>query len=183
MVNPLQLKSAEELHFFWYLSELKECGYIDEFYYEPEPIKLSGTIEVEVEKQLKTKVKIEKKTLLQGHEYTMDFIIYWNPNAFGCFHNNDDTRFPFYATLENEVSISYVDVKGSWNMHNMNRLFAVNQKWVYDKFGIYIQKIVPEKLFKQTFTPRRFLTTDKSGKLRKIKHDCVLLEEYTAKEK
>jgi hypothetical protein len=51
---------------------------------------------------------------------------------------------------KNEV---VVDIKGTFNKYGDPKQFSLNQKWVYDKFDIYIEKIVPEKFFKKTWVP------------------------------
>ena len=40
----------------------------------------------------------------------------------------------------------------------------VNVKWCYDKFDIYIEKIVPEKFFKKTWVPEQVRLTPKQKK-------------------
>jgi len=55
----------------------------------------------------------------------------------------------------------------------MTRLAKINIKWVWDKYGVFVNIIIPEKHFDKTFTPKRFLTTDKSGKPRKIKYKNI----------
>ena len=60
----------------------------------------------------------------------------------------------------------------------MTRLFSINQKWMYSEHGIYIQKVIPQKLFADTFTPKRYLMTDGGGQARKIKWDVKSLEEF-----
>lgn len=96
---------------------------------------------------------------IRKHIYTPDFKIEWK-SCLEC------------------VSSDYIEIKPSFDSHNMTRLFTVNQKWVYAKYGIYVQKIVPEKLFKQTFIPDRFLRTDSGKQKRKIKFKYVRISEY-----
>ena len=72
---------------------------------------------------------------------------------------------------------SYIDVKGLFDRNKSNSTFSIIQKVLFSEKGIYAQKIVPEKLFERTFTPKKYLKTDKSGKPRKIKWEVKLLEE------
>ena len=68
----------------------------------------------------------------------------------------------------------------SMTVSTLKELFNGNKQlfentWIYDKWKLYINKCIPEQLFKDTFTPKRFLFTDKTGKPRKIKHKIVLI--------
>ena len=155
--------SKEEIYFSWYLDELFEAGYIDEYCRQPEPFSLFDPVKYNWIKPLKTKKKEMTTTLMRAHSYRADFQIFWLfNNAKGLFFDiNKLTAGPFFA----KYGISFIDVKPSFDQHNMTRLFHINQKWVHQRFGVYVQKIVPQKLFKATFTPNRYLYTDKSAKL------------------
>lgn len=145
-----QYKSKEELYFSWYLDELKEQGLISGYEYEIEPYVLFESFTY-YDQQFKKKINIRE------HIYTPDFIIYNNKTTWLSDH---------------------IETKGSFDKHNMIRLFSINQKWMMQKYGIYVQKIIPSKLFKSTFTPKRYLLTDSGIKSRKINHEVVLLEDY-----
>ena len=38
--------------------------------------------------------------------------------------------------------------------------FPLKQKWLYKDYGIYTNKIVPDKLFESTFTPKKVIDTE-----------------------
>ena len=59
----------------------------------------------------------------------------------------------------------------------MTRLATLNIKWLYQKYGIYTQVIIPERIFKKTFTPKLMLKT-KTGKDRKLNFIVRSLEDY-----
>lgn len=196
--------SNEELWVSYYLSELKAAGFVDEWKSQPQEYVLSESVVYTWTQTLKTKNKIKSSALLQGHKYTPDFSISWNSCARNVFFNTieDGINFkeiPFFAHSGSNVSI--IDVKPAFDMKNMTRLFTINQKWVMDKFGLYIQKIITSKelkhyhvvgnkkkkvyshstwsgLFPKTFVPERYFLTDKSGKPRKIKYEAIRLGEY-----
>ncbi len=63
-----------------------------------------------------------------------------------------------------------MDVKGGTGSffgknNNSAITFSTNQKWVYSKFGVYVQKIAitldDKGLFARTFTPRQVVIDEK----------------------
>lgn len=173
----IEYDSREEIYFVWYLDELQAAGYIEHYRYQPEPFSLFPPVKYNWIKPLKTKKKTMTTTLLRAHSYQADFEIYWCPMAEEVFFNNNKiTDAPFVA----KYLVSFIDVKPDYDMQNMTRLFHINQKWVHQQYGIYVQKIVPQELFKKTFIPERYLFTDKSLKPRKIDFNAVQLKERKA---
>ncbi len=191
--------SNEELWVSYYLDELKDAGFISEWKSQPQEYVLSEPVIYSWLQKLKTKNKMKSSALLQGHKYTPDFTISWNPCACGMFFNTTEglvnfKNIPFFA--HSGTNISIIDVKPAFDMNNMTRLFVINQKWMMEKFGLYVQKIMTMKetkhskkdstwsgLFPKTFTPERYFLTDKSGKPRKIRYDAIRLSEYLNKMK
>jgi len=176
--------SKEEIWFAWYLDELNAAGYIDFYRYQPSLFELSDSVKYPVDIQLKTKIKTVYKTLLQPHSYQCDFKIVWSAAAKNVFFtaNGNKKDFPFIArdVLDLEFR-SHVDIKPAHDLYNMTREFIINQKWVYQVHGVYVQKIVPAKLFKSTFTPERYYFTDKSLKPRKLAFQPVCLKAFKGK--
>jgi len=158
----VEVKSKEEQYFEWWLRELEGAGIIESYKYEPPPFLLSSRVTQTICKQLKTKTKFVDRTLLREHRYTLDFLIFWN-------------KTPKWLYAQN--LISHVDVKGSYARNFNDIAFGINQKWLYNDYGIYVQKVVPTKLFARSFTPKRYLLTDKSNKPRKINFKVTLLED------
>ena len=127
--------------------------------YHPSSFLLSKRQTVKVTKQLKTKTKVIDKFLLHPHKYTPDFVFYIT---------NFIERYE-HELIPCKKNIVFVDVKGVYagGRHNNSSVtFPISQKWVYDKYGIYINKVVPEKFFRKTFVPKE-LTIGKTGKLLK----------------
>jgi hypothetical protein len=158
----MNLRSKEELYFTWWLDELRANGFIIEYDYEPITLTLSEKVEIPVTKVTFTKKGLRKeevkmKTILHAHEYTPDFKI--------KFSDERIIKVPLITSVDEYV---WIDVKSDWNQNNMNREFSINQKWVYQKHNKFVNKVVPEKLFKATFTPERYLLTDVTNKPRKI---------------
>lgn len=196
----MDFDSNEELYFSWWLDELKSKGVILHWTYQPKKFTLFEPVVIPYEKVLKTKTNIEECTLMQGHEYTADFLIYWHKKAYKKLHypifeisNRPIKSYPFVSNIKKETDIymSVVDVKGSFNQNDAWRRFSIDQKWVYQKYGIYVNKIVPHPsvskdgkpkpasaLFLRTFMPERFLITDKSMRQRKIKYQYQTIDMF-----
>ena len=183
-----QADSKEEVYFSWWLDELLEAGYIAAHAYHPTTYDLSPNQEYSVNVHLKTKTNVEEKTLLQPHTYTPDFSIVWNPKAYGIFFYSladgfNIKKIPLVAKLHgNMYDETVIDIKppqSKWGKSYME-VFSINQKWTYEKHGVYVQKVVvvgakskktkkvTTGLFPTTFTPERYLMTDTAIKPRKL---------------
>jgi len=183
--------SNEEMYFSWYLDELKDNGYISS-YSRSKSYVLSEPLTSTYIKQMKRVAnKIIDYSYLRGHIYTPDFCIEWTEKARGIFfHDCFDTsskinNFPFMTYIteqDGKVSIcSEVEVKAIFDQNNMTRLAIINIKWLYDKFEILTTVIKPQKLFKETFTPDKYLTTNKSKQGRKIQWKVNSISEFINK--
>ena len=177
--------SNEEIYFSWYLKELADKGIIINWEYHPKTFILSEKVTHVFHKQLKTKDVVKNSVILNDHRYQADFLIHWNAGwegrIFMCLDGLLSTRYAFIANINKEgVPFSVIDIKGSFaRPHNNSAItFPLNQKWVYQKYNIYVQKIIPQHLFKETFVPVRFLLTDKSGRARRIDYKPISISQY-----
>lgn len=184
----MRFESEEERLFYLYCKELEEEGYIESFDYQPEPFILLEDVKYNWKKTLKTKIKEMESKLFQGHIYTPDFKIYWNEHSRNVFFNEIEdqvklTEVPFIA----QDKISYIETKGAFDFNNMTRLAIINIKWVYDKYGIYVNKIIPNGkktcLFAKTFVPKEAILTAKTKKPKKYKFKVNSLEDYLKRRK
>lgn len=170
-----QFKSDEELYFSWWLDELKEKCIIIRWEYEYLSYLLSPCV-----KQL---VNGKSKTLLQEHSYTPDFHIIWNVNY---------TDKLGLRLQKEDMLGSLVDVKGGYSNNFNDMRFPLNQKWLYYKYGLYVNKIIPVSgfrinskkqkvlkkcLFSETFTPKKYLLTA-TGKQRVIHWKVKTIEQF-----
>lgn len=148
--------SDEEWHIHNWLHEAEAYGLVRDIVYQPGPFELAPRASVKVLKQLKTKTKEVDKFLFHPHTYTPDF-------AFTRVHDALTGVFvhPQASLYGRRVTI---DVKGGFNRFGDQKQFAINQKWMWQKFGIYVEKIVPEKLFKKTWVPEVCRLTPKQKK-------------------
>ena len=194
-----EFESREEQYFRWYLDELSEAGLIRSVKYQPAAFKLFNGAQHEWVERLKTKTKEHVSNLLSGHQYQADFIIWWNREAEGILfaditksQKRNIKQFPFIANVQKGGKpYSVVDVKGNYDQNDSIRRFFVDQKWVWQNFGVYVQKAVcaPRKakngswtpansLFLTTFVPDRYLLTDSGIKDRKISFPYKRFKEF-----
>ena len=149
-------------------------GFIVSYDYQPVPFILSNPAPYIYHKHLQTKVKPISQNLLAEHKYTADFRIDWAEKARGLFFNGfkdfvNLKKIPFIAAQRN---ISYIEIKPgtkgkaskrAFDPHSTLREFAINQKWVWQNYGIYVQKIIisnkKQGIFAKTFTPVKYLKT------------------------
>lgn len=186
----MEFLSKEELYFSWYLEELQKAGYIDNWG-EAKTYQLGEKVIIRYEEQLKTKTKEKEQTILNGCEYTPDFQIHWNIKAENIFKHyplqfgdgiGTFTELIARKKIETPFIIMglpcLVEIKPNFDQNNMTRLNTINRKWMYQKYGIFVNLVKVPDIFKDTFTPKKFLLTD-SGKQNRIIHfNTRTLEEY-----
>lgn len=174
--------SKEEVYFYWYCQDLEKKGYLKRFQRHCQTYMLVEAAQYVWHKEFKTRPDEEQDgNLLQSLVYTPDFVLFWHKKAlkdliYKLNHENIPVRSkksrPFIviknAEYPTDMMQSIIDTKGTSGRYGDAVKFSILQKLMMSKHGIYVQKIVPEKLFKKTFYPERYLFTDKSVKPRKI---------------
>ena len=150
--------SIEECDFIDWCSEAASKGLIIDFTYQPEPIKLFDAV------KYKTFDK-KDRTLFREHIYSPDFIVEFDPRSSQTLCKAFKLS---YEDSQKESFQAYLDVKGTFQRNDGGRSFSLNQKWVYQKTGIYVQKIVPKEFFKLYGCPLNCFITRKTKKKRKI---------------
>jgi len=164
----VEYDSKEEIEFFMWIEEGIEAGLImPKVVYQPESYELSPKQTKKVLKQLKTKVKEVEKHLLHPHKYTADFNFWFTEKGKGKVD-----------LIESEEDMIIVDVKGAFNQHGGDREFSINAKWVYEKYGVFVNKVIPEKLFKSTWCPQGARLTSKTMQIKKKYAKCKTIEEF-----
>jgi len=168
--DDIEFDSNEEIEFYQWILEAVEAGFISDFTYQPSSYHLSSRKSMEIIKQLKTKIKSVDKFLLHPHEYTADFIFSptdtFPTNLGGLIRTTKHTKF-------------VIDVKGTFQANGGDRSFSINQKWVYDKHGVYVNKVIPEKLFKSTWVPELARFTPKTKKLKAKYSKFKTIKQFT----
>lgn len=175
-----KVDSDEEVYFIWWMEELYQAGYI-EMYERSRTYQLSTPIKRDYLHKMKTKSVDRIQHVMHGAEYTPDFKIYWTPKALNVFitkfHTFDKKETIFYCE---EDLTSIIEIKGMFDRNNMIRLVTTNIKWMFDKYRVFVHLVKMPKLFKDTFTPERYLKTNKSQSSRSIKWKIKTMEEYAA---
>jgi len=175
-------ESLTELYTLQWLFELKEKGYIEEieraksflltegFYnYYTEPIKRG------------TSSRTKDQVVLRPSSYTPEFHVVWNKKADNLVwiigsNTKFDKTFIGHKD-ENGRIFTLIECKSSFDFSNMTRLFINNQKFLFDKYKMYVNLIKPDKLFECTFCPAAYLKTA-TGKERKIKYPIKTIDQY-----
>ena len=177
----INFDSNEEKYFSWYLEELKGRGYINRWEKIETSYELTdGLSHTYIKKMKKVNDKELIQTILAPSSYTPDFKIYWNKKAYGIFveevnvtKNKIKTEF-----ICDSEGISIVETKATFDMGNMTRLVTLNIKFLYYRYNIYVNLIKVPTIFKNTFTPDRYLMTDKTFKPRTIKYAVRSLSKF-----
>lgn len=178
--------SEEEMYFSWYLEELKKTGYIEKwarFEDVEESYELTdGLVHKYIKRMKRVEDKMLDQTILAPSIYTPDFKIWWTHKALRVFvtdiniHWESKITTPFIC----QDRVSVIETKGNFDHKNMTRLANNNIKFVYEKFGVYINMVKVPDIFNKTFTPNRYLLTDRTMKARKINYKNVrTLREFT----
>lgn len=164
--NGVTFDSEEELFFVYWLEDMNIP-----YEYHPEPLVLSESVYTYEEVQLKTKTKTVRKTLLRPCTYGADFRI----------KLTDLDMFTYRTTkwLSDITSdYIYIDIKGRFGANSQDGAkFSIVQKWTYQRHGIFVNKVIPEYLFADTFCPDRCRYT-KTGKPKKAFISCTTLKQY-----
>jgi hypothetical protein len=168
----MDVDSNEERYILWYFETLRNWNYI-ESYERAQTYPLSEPIWRDYEKALKTKIKVVPEQIIKGHEYTPDYKVVWKEQAIGIFTADLNGSLRKNLPFISQDLVSIIEVKPTYDFKNMTRAAMINIKWVWEKHGIYINVTKPDQLFNKTFTPERYLLTDKSFKPRKIKYKNV----------
>ena len=161
--------SNEEVEFYQWILEAKRVGLIESFTHPCKSYVLSNAVSVTVERvSEKTGKPLEPKesSLLQRHVYTPDFKIKFTDKA-------------VVLPIDFRCGLACVfDVKGTFSIHEENRVLGINIKWMYLKYGVLVQKVVPEKLFVKTWCPAGARLTPKKRQPRKKYLDVPTVEQF-----
>ena len=149
--------SVEECDYIDWCSEAAQLSIIQDFEYQPQSIKLFDAVEY-------INWKGQSRSLLREHIYSPDFKIMFNPQSYQILAK--EFKLPHKALQDNTFQV-YLDVKGEFQRGDGGRSFSINQKWVYQKTGIYVQKIIPKDFFKACGCPAKCFLTRKTGRPRK----------------
>ena len=155
----VEVDSNEEWYFYSWLIECKKLGIVLEYEYQPKEFLLTDKFKYV---PAFGNPKKKEKHLLADHVYTADFRIVFN--KFYGEKLSEYFKIPIEAIDAKGDAVVFVDVKGGFNRFAGDRNFSIHQKMMWDKYKIYVQKIVPEDLFKKLGTPEAAKYTIKTKK-------------------
>lgn len=163
MRSKIEYASDEEKYFAAWVEEAKKEGLIISEKYQPLPFSLSKKIGY-IDRYKKNGTPVMKH-LMFAHEYQADWLIVWSDKAkaLGLITNmrSEPVAKGILVGYELKGLIrTVIDVKGGFQQ---NDRFPLNQKWVFDKHGIYVNKVIPFSnnkiktcFFSQTWTPKSY---------------------------
>jgi len=154
-IEEIEFDSNEEWQVACWLNEAATAGLVDRVLYHAVEYQLSDRI-----------VDENGRFLLHPHIFTPDF----------QFRLKTSLK-PFQKFFKNREDI-VIDVKGAFSKYHDQKSFSINVKWVYARYGVYVQKVVPDKLFKKTFVPEACRYTKKRRQLIKKYLECKVISDY-----
>ena len=150
----LSVDSQEEIDTLSWLTECKQLGIINDFSYQPDAFTLSDPVKYQ-------DVNNKSRTLFQEHKYTADWVLEFTPGKFKDLAKEFKVPFDQLSCQNYKV---YLDSKGTFN--RTERSFGYNQKWLYQRFKVYVYKLVPKKFFAKFGCPIACQLTQKTKKPR-----------------
>lgn len=163
----IEVQSTEELHFSHWIDDCLVRSFFDWSEYQPKPFILSEPVWL----YSGTGKKIH---IYREHSYQPDFKIKYNETSVRLF----DRVFKG-MTLQPDNDFIYVDVKGEFvgYANTSGITFPLNQKWMFQKFGIIVYKVIPKKFFLKTWVPEQ-AAYKRGGLRRKPYEKCRLINEF-----
>jgi hypothetical protein len=192
--NSIEYDSLDELGALQWLFELKNQGYITKIERAESFLLCDGVTNDYAElKKSKVSSKPMQQTILHGHSYTPEFKVLWTIDGARKFVWDPESRTKFDKLFigwhgdsddwDGEVPknkypcICYIEVKPSFDRNNMERLFKLNQKWMWQQHEIFVNLVKINDLFQKTFTPKGYLRTP-TGRTRILKWKPRTLNNY-----
>lgn len=163
--------SAEEAEFDAWCQEAVQLGLASKVTYHPPSLELAPRQTYEKVVHMKTKTKRVDAFLLHPHSYTADFTLDLTEVGKVFLHG----RGLLYTCHIDDIM--WIDVKGGFSPYHDEKQFVINQKWVYDKFEVYVHKVIPRKWFLKTWVPKMARTSPKKGKLRNCYAKCKVMDD------
>ena len=171
--------SPSENLFVWWLEDLKNYGFLEEYVFEPPSWTIYDTVEFDTLKPMKrVPDKVLTKTLFQKHEYTCDFELKFTDKGIeyflGFIKKNGDEFYMDYEDLSKPLKgmefdkHTFIEIKPDNHDYQNKTQFVSNTiKSIWNKFNVFVNLIKPEALFKKTFYPSRYFYNDTGKDYRK----------------
>lgn len=175
------VKSSEEFHMVLWLQDATKHNLVSEWGYETRTFQLIQERKVTETVQLKTKTKQVERHVHREATYTPDFGFVLTPLGRELLY--DAFKIQLLIAGERDSTL-FVDVKGGFQPSNFGsdgRYFSLIQKLVLQNYyNTWIQKVVPKKLFVQTWCPEplRWMKNRKQPTLTAIGNKCKNISDF-----
>jgi len=167
----LEYVPEEKMETFQLFDGLTYQWYEDKIIYE-------GTIR-ETEKRY-----YHNERLLGTTKYTPDGVIIWNPNVKNALFNDlfEKGDCYFKAQFIDDKWISVFDVKAPKGVNRASDVpFGFTRNWIWQRYHLYVNKVmcIPPKpkdkgyLYKDVWTPQRYMMTDALRKQRTLHYRVI----------
>lgn len=154
----LSVDSTEEVDFVNWACEACQLSILQDFQYQPQPFALFQPVWY-------MDFQNKQRCLFREHIYTPDFIVQFDPRIQPTL--TKEFKVPLSAANQPSVSV-YLDVKGQFTQHDGGRSFSLNQKWTWQKYGVYVCKVVPKLFCKKFGVATASMKSKLTGKIRKM---------------
>lgn len=159
----IEVDSQEEYQFYTWIIEAKKLNIVLDYKYQPESFLLTEKFSYV---PLFNNPKNKEKHLLADHLYTADFKLVFN-------YKYGELLSKYFKISKNNLNSDgnievFIDVKGGFMNNGSGRSFSINQKMVYDKYKILINKLVPKDFFLKLGCPKKLFFTEKTHKKSKV---------------
>ena len=151
----LSADSQEERDFINFCCEAAELSIINDFEYQPCTFQLADPVKY-------IDINGKERSLFQKHVYSPDFLIVFDKSN-KILEKEFKTQ---YSDLSCQHISAYIDVKGTFQRNY--RSFTTDRKWVWQKFRIFINEVIPVKFFQIAGVPQKSRLTEKTRKPRKM---------------
>jgi len=149
-------RSGEELWFKYWLDELEQRKLVYNVQYEPYQIELCRKAKYKKQETTKKGELIFKTKSIpySAHSYKPDFI----------FCSKDERVRNMFIIADHESSEIVTDIKGGFSKWADEEGFPIKQAWVFQLYNVWVNKVIPDELFKKTFVPDKLRNSPKTGK-------------------
>ena len=166
----VDVDSNEEWYTYAWVVELQQMGLIKDFEYQPECFALSPKF-VYTPYTAPGSKPMKERFLFHPHVYTADFKLTTfldsekAVNYFSQVFKIDKGTVRKDPDTGRLVADIWLDVKGGWM--RQNEAFSINQKLVFEKHGVYINKFIPKQAFQKLGCPK-LATQTPTGRASKV---------------
>lgn len=155
------MDSQEEVWTAMWLQELKDAGYVNDWFKILLPIHIFEPVEFYYNKvtvlKTKTKEELKKFTLLNDLDYTPDFQVTWTSAGMKHFVSriaDIEINPKSWFFCDNPLNTTLIEVKPNFDQNGKTAKFSIIQKILWSVHKRFVDLILPEKLFEGTFMPK-----------------------------